>query len=254
MAKNPLIPYAPWLDLLPSDWKADRLKDIVPRIVGGGTPSSTDPNFWEDGDIVWVTPTDFSKAAGGDEIFNSERKITRAGLNASAAVLLPKETVIMASRATIGAVRIASTELTTNQGFISFVCDEVKLHHRFLYYVIVGFLGDYFSEIAPGTTFNEISRGDAKQEPIGFPLLAEQKRITTYLDACCAAIDAVASHSKQTDDPSRPKGALNRQFETLAAYRKSLIHEYVTGQRRVTAEDLRRAGRAGSILPMERRS
>jgi restriction endonuclease S subunit len=232
MAKNPLIPYAPWLDLLPGDWKADRLKDIVPRIVGGGTPSSTDPNFWEDGDIVWVTP---------------ERKITRAGLNASAAVLLPKETVIMASRATIGAVRIAGTELTTNQGFISFVCDEVKLHHRFLYYVIVGFLGDYFSEIAPGTTFNEISRGDAKQEPIGFPLLAEQKRITTY-------IDAVASHSKQTDDPSRPKGALNRQFETLAAYRKSLIHECVTGQRRVTDEDVRCAGLSEKSQPTERRA
>jgi type I restriction enzyme S subunit len=238
MAKNPYIPYAPWLDLLPSDWKADRLKDIVPRIVGGGTPSSSDLDFWEDGDIVWLTPTDFSKDAGGVEIFDSERKITRAGLNASAAVLLSKGTVIMASRATIGAVRIAGTELTTNQGFISFICDEVKLHHRFLYYVIVGFLGGYFAEIAPGTTFNEISRGEAKQEPIGFPLLSEQKRITAYLDACCVAIDAVASHSKQADDPSRLNGALNRQIGILTAYRKSLIHECVTGQRRVAEADL----------------
>ena len=170
---------------------------------------------------------------------NSERKITQAGLNSCAATLLPQGAVIMASRATIGAVRIAGIELTTNQGFISFVCDEIKLHNRFLYYVIAGYLGDYFAEIAPGTTFNEISRGEAKQEAIGFPPINEQKQIADYLDECCSAIAAVTSINRITDELGQIQGVLHRKMEVLLAYRKSLIHECVTGQRRITEADLK---------------
>ena len=215
MALTSQTPNAPWLRTTPPDWLADRLKDIVPRILGGGTPPSSDPDCWEDGDIVWVTPTDFSRAENSSEISDSERKITRMGLNSSAATLLPQGTVIMASRATIGTVRLAGTELTTNQGFISFVCDERKLHRRFLYYVISGFLGEYFAEIAPGTTFQEISRGKAKLEPIGYPPPPEQQRIAAYLDASCGAIDAAVV-------------AKRRQLETLDALRKSIVHRAIT--------------------------
>jgi len=223
---------------MPADWKADRLKDLVPRIVGGGTPSSSTPDFWEDGDIVWITPTDFSSADGKDEIATSERKITLAGLNSCSAVTVPRGSVVMASRATIGAVRIAATELATNQGFITFVCDERRLHNRFLYYVIEGYLGEYFAEIAPRTTFSEISRGAAKQEPIGFPELAEQKRIAEFLDLCCTAIDRVGPRRTISQDALLSSDSISRQIYTLASYRKSLIHECVTGQRRISEDDL----------------
>jgi type I restriction enzyme S subunit len=121
----------------------------------------------------------------------------------------------MASRATIGTVRIAGIDLATNQGFISFVCDERKLHHRFLYYVISGFLGEYFAQIAPGTTFFEISRGKAKIEPICFPTLPEQARIAAYLDASCAAIDAAVA-------------AKRRQIETLDKLQQLFITKAIT--------------------------
>jgi type I restriction enzyme S subunit len=162
-----------------------------------------------------VTPTDFSRNGNRVEIVDSERKITEVGLTSSAATLLPAKTVIMASRATIGAVRIAGTELTTNQGFVSFVCRDAVLHHRFLFYVISGFLGDYFAEIAPGTTFSEISRGKAKIEPIAFPPLPEQERIAAYLDASCAAIDAAVA-------------AKRLQIEILSNLRHSKIYRAVT--------------------------
>src|SRR5205809_6793825 len=100
---------AKWLAVMPGSWRTDRLKDIVPEILGGGTPSSSEPDYWNDGDIIWLTPTDFSNEDGSIEISDSERRITRAGLNASSASLLPKGAVIMASRATIGTARIAAT-------------------------------------------------------------------------------------------------------------------------------------------------
>lgn len=209
------ISQAPWLSATPTDWSADRLKDIVPTIVGGATPSSSNPDFWEDGDIIWVTPTDFSTNGSGAVIADSQRKITAKGLQSCSATLLPENTVIMASRATIGAARIAGCELTTNQGFISFTCDRGKLDGRFLYYVIEGFLGDYFAEVAPRTTFAEISRGRAKREPIGFPSLDEQRRIAAYLENACKAIDGAID-------------AKRKQLDTLADLRKSLIHKAVT--------------------------
>lgn len=184
-------------------------------ILGGGTPPSSEPDCWEDGKIIWVTPTDFSRNGNRPEISDSERKITEVGLKMSAAAMLPVNTVIMASRATIGAVRIAGTELTTNQGFVSFVCNDSILHHRFLFYVISGFLGDYFAEIAPGTTFSEISRGRAKREPIAFPGRDEQQRIAAFLDASCAAIDAALI-------------AKRLQLDTLDALGKSIIQRAVT--------------------------
>jgi hypothetical protein len=155
--------------------------------------------------------------------------------------LVPKGAVIMASRATIGSVRIAATELSTNQGFISFVCDERTLHNRFLFYVIEGFLGDYFAEIAPRTTFAEISRGKAKQEAIGFPQdVNQQKLIASYLDACCAAIDAVAPRRATRQGALSGADSITRQINTLAWYRKAVIHECVTGRRRVSEADLER--------------
>jgi type I restriction enzyme, S subunit len=65
------------------------------------------------------------------------------------------------------------------------------------------------------------------------PSLYEQKQITSYLDNRCGVIDGVTSLYKCGDDGARRKGILNRQMDTLFAYRKSLIHECVTGQRRV---------------------
>jgi type I restriction enzyme S subunit len=121
----------------------------------------------------------------------------------------------MASRATIGSVRIAGTELTTNQGFISFVANDNIIHHRFLFYVIRGFLGEYFAEIAPGTTFSEISRGKAKLEPIAFPSMLKQQRIAAYLDASCAAIDAAVA-------------AKRAQIEMLDGVRRDIIQKTVT--------------------------
>src|SRR4051794_40579526 len=107
-----------WLSTPPDTWRVDRLKDVVPTILGGGTPSSSNPDFWDEGDIVWITPTDFSKSNGEVEIFDSERRITLSGLNSCSATLLPKGAVIMASRATIGAARISGESLATNQGFV----------------------------------------------------------------------------------------------------------------------------------------
>ena len=178
-----------WLKNIPKHWKVDRLKDCCSKITGGGTPKSSTSEFWDDGNIIWVTPTDFSKT-NSKFISDSVKKITELGLQKSSANKLPKGTVIMSSRASIGDVKIAETELTTNQGFVSYI-PSYKLDNNFLYYLISCQLGEYFLNIASGTTFMEISRKMASLEYIPLPPKQEQIAIANYLDKACERIDEI---------------------------------------------------------------
>lgn len=179
-----------WLAEIPVHWRIDRIKDSCQKITGGGTPKSSMSEFWEDGDIIWVSPTDFGNQKGVKYLLDSEKKITSLGLKKSSANILPVGTVVMSSRASIGEPKITAKELCTNQGFISFIPSH-KLHNNFLFYCIESHLGKYFSKIASGTTFMELSRRMASLEKIPLPPISEQKAITDYLDKAIARIDRI---------------------------------------------------------------
>jgi len=210
-----------WLGNIPEHWKVDRLKDVCERITGGGTPKSSISEYWDDGDIIWISPTDFGNQKGTKYITNSEKKITELGVQKSSAKFLPEGTVIMSSRASIGEPKIAGKEVTTNQGFISYI-SNYRLHNNFLFYCIEGQLGSYFQSIASGTTFMEISRRMASVENIPLPPIQEQKAIAEHLDESITKIKKIESFIKF-------------QIETLQAYRKSLIHECVTGKKQIAS-------------------
>lgn len=180
-----------WLGEIPSHWKADRIKDVC-ELRGGGTPKSNTTEYWEDGDIIWITPTDFSKQKDNIYIGTSVKKITELGLQKSSANLLPVGTVIMSSRASIGVSKIASDIVTTNQGFVSFIT-QYRLNEKYLNYLINNDLGNYFLQIASGTTFMEISRKLVSLENIPLPPIKEQKSIVNFLDKATARIDHIIS-------------------------------------------------------------
>ncbi|MEI8048932.1 MAG: restriction endonuclease subunit S [Bacteroidota bacterium] len=208
-----------WIGDVPVKWKIERLKDICINITSGGTPKTNIDDFWDNGTIIWLSPTDFQDFEGSDYIDNSRNKITLEGLNNCSASILPIGTVIMQSRASIGAAKISSKELSTNQGFINFIPGKL-LNNKYLFYLIKVFLGDYFQNIASGTTFMEISRSKAKQEKIPLPTFTAQTEIVSYLDNFCNNI-------------SSEKTIINQQIAALQQYRKSLIHDCVTGKRKV---------------------
>ena len=102
-----------WLGDVPAHWEVRRLKHVFQRIFGGATPTSTNPDFW-DGDVVWITPTDVSKTT---RLRDSIRKITQKGLSSCSAHIVPLGSIIVTSRAPVGNVALAETELCTNQGY-----------------------------------------------------------------------------------------------------------------------------------------
>jgi len=164
-------------DDLPTGWIESKLNDVC-ELIGGGTPSRNNSEYF-DGDIVWLTPTEIPKNTIV-RIKDSKEKITELGLKKSSAKIIPKESVLLTSRASIGYVAIADRNLSTNQGFASFIC-TTPLFNYYLAYWLWGNKKILESE-ATGTTFKEISKSKLRNLVIPLPPLNEQKRIIAKIE------------------------------------------------------------------------
>ena len=116
----------------PEGWMAMALGDVA-TVVGGGTPRRSEPAFWN-GNVPWATPTDVT-GLRGRTISQTASSITEAGLVSSSATLLPPYSLLMTTRATIGACAINRVSMATNQGFQCLV-PKPGTCVDFLYYTI----------------------------------------------------------------------------------------------------------------------
>jgi type I restriction enzyme S subunit len=172
---------------LPEGWVECQIGDVA-SVVGGGTPDSRDPeNFSLTEGIAWLTPADLSKH-NGTYITRGKRFLTEKGFNASSAKLLPKGTVLFSSRAPIGYVAIAANEISTNQGFKSFLCRD-GISSEYIYYWLK-FAKPLAEELASGTTFAEISGKNAARIPLRLAPLNEQRRIVAKLEKLLSRVNA----------------------------------------------------------------
>lgn len=112
------------ISTIPSDWEMEELSKIG-KISSGGTPDTTNDAYWN-GEINWCTPTDITALNGSKYIGKTFVKISKEGLKNSSAVLLPKGTVIVCTRATIGKAAISIDEITTNQGFKNIIPNALE--------------------------------------------------------------------------------------------------------------------------------
>lgn len=144
------------------------------KIVGGGTPSREKEDYFK-GDILWFTPSDLTDSKTL-YINNSQEKITKKAIEDSSAKIIPKNSVLLTTRATIGVVKICEKDFTTNQGIQSFVCNEKKIYPEYLAYCLMG-LKQKIIENSNKTTFLEINKTNLKKLKIPLPSLKEQQGI-----------------------------------------------------------------------------
>lgn len=139
---------------IPKGWRVGAFADIT-DVVGGATPSTKEPAYWEDGQHCWATPKDLS---GMDTpvLLDTERKITDAGLAKISSGLLPIGTVLMSSRAPIGYLAIAEVPVAVNQGFIA-MKHKAGISNLFLLNLLRMRM-DEIKNHANGSTFMEISK------------------------------------------------------------------------------------------------
>lgn len=200
----------PYLGLLPSHWDCLQLKQAA-RIVNGATPKSENADYW-DGNIPWITPADLSKV-DSTYIERSERSITAAGLASCGTTFVPSGSVILSTRAPIGSIAIARTNLCTNQGCKSLV-PKSKTCAEFLAYLLSVSVVELNAR-GKGTTFLELSSDELGRFKIPVPPLVEQIAVVRFLDCETAKIDALVDEQR-------------RLIELLKEKRQAVISHAVT--------------------------
>ena len=188
--------------------------DEVAEIISGGTPDTQNPNFW-DGDICWATLVDTKSKY----LYDTSKKISQLGLEKSSAKLLPINTVIFSSRASIGEVSIAKVATSTNQGFKNFICDDSKIHYEYLYEVLK-FYAKNIEHLAGGMTFKEVSKTSIANFKIPLPPLEIQQKIVEE----CEAVDK-SSDKSQDDILDIRKNISNILDHTVSQYENTKLSD-----------------------------
>lgn len=184
----------------------------VAEVGGGATPRTRVPEYW-DGDIHWTSPTDIT-ALSAPYLHDTSRHITQAGLDSCSSPLYPAGSILMTSRATIGAFAVAQEPTAVNQGFIVLTPNRDELRW-WLLHEMMGRVRE-FQNRANGATFLELSKRTFKTMEFDLPNEDELLRF----DATARALHANAI-------------ALGRESRTLAQLRDTLLPALMDGTIRV---------------------
>lgn len=195
----------------------------VAEIGGGGTPRTSVDGYWG-GEIRWTTPTDVTGLTA-PYLFATSRTITSAGLSACASALYPAGSILMTSRATVGAFAIAQVPVAVNQGFIVVNARDRNLQW-WLFHNMRSRVIEFLS-YANGATFLELPRGRFKSLLVDVP----EPRAVDEFNATVAPLHATAA-------------GLTQETERLAATRDELLPLLMSGEVRV--KDAERA--VGEVL------
>ncbi|EMF0472629.1 restriction endonuclease subunit S [Enterococcus faecium] len=186
------------------DWEQRKLGEVA-DIIGGGTPNTNNPEYWN-GDIDWYAPAEIGKQI---YVKNSQKKISQLGLQKSSAKILPIGTVLFTSRAGIGNTAILAKEGTTNQGFQSIVPHENKLDSYFIF-SRTHELKRYGEVTGAGSTFAEVSGKQMAKMPILIPYIDEQQKIGIFFKKLD---DTITLHQRKLDLlKETKKGFLQKMF------------------------------------------
>lgn len=157
-------------------------------IESGGTPSTSVEEYW-DGEIKWVTLVDLPQCDYITEIVETQRHISNSGLKNSSAKLLPEGSVLISSRATIGRIAIAKTQLATNQGFKNIIIqDKSKANSKYIAFAVSNLIPQMIN-LASGGTFKEISKSNISTLKIPMPPLYIQEAIVKEIEGYQRIID-----------------------------------------------------------------
>ena len=211
-----------WLSDVPAHWQVQQIKRACSLVRGQFTHRPRNDPALYDGPYPFVQTGDIT--AAGKYIRTYSQTLNELGLSVSKR--FPRGTLVMSIAANIGDVAILDFEACFPDSMIGMIPDH-KTNLDFLYYLMRAMRGIMLRSAVQSTQLNlNYVRIGTNFAP--FPPPKEQSAIAEYLDA------------KERESLSISK-SIETQIDTLTAYRKSLIHECVTGQRRITESDLQRA-------------
>jgi type I restriction enzyme M protein len=157
-------------------------------VESGGTPDSKNEDYWN-GDVYWATLVDLPADDHISIITDTQRKITQKGLKNSSAKIVPSDSIIVSSRATIGRVGINKVPLATNQGFKNIVIKDRNSADTMFVALMVKRLAPEMEARASGGTFKEITKTNFSKLQVPLPPIETQRQI----------VDEIAAHQRIID-------------------------------------------------------
>lgn len=195
---------------IPAGWTSGTLDDLG-QIVGGSTPSTGNPENFTAKGTPWITPNDLSDNQGNKFISHGAVDVSREGMKNASLKKYPAGTVLLSSRAPIGYMAIARNEVTTNQGFKSFIPSK-DYSTEFVFYAVKNSL-PLIVKNASGSTFKEISGSVLKKIDITLP-----------------EISIVNKYTKTVVNIFSRQNRLELENQQLAALRDWLLPMLMNGQ------------------------
>lgn len=146
---------------------------------GGGTPSKSRPEYWDDGTVPWLSSTELDEKQV-NIIKNTKLRITKKGIDNSSAEIVPKNSILLTCTASIGKVAINHIDLATNQQFNSFECKKGVLPKYVAYYLLTQ--KNNLIQLGGTTSFCHITIPSLSKIEIPLPPLETQQKIVAILD------------------------------------------------------------------------
>jgi type I restriction enzyme S subunit len=197
---------------VPDGWEISTVGDQV-ETTGGGTPSTKNTTFWEEGVHPFCTPKDMS-ALNSIVLTDTIRHLTDAGVNKISSGQLPKDVVLMSSRAPIGYLAISDVPVSVNQGIIALLPNS---KYGSMYLLLwTHFNMGAVNDRANGSTFLEISKKNFR--PI--PFLVPAQELTDFFNEQVKGI-----YNKML--------LLSEQIRELSSLRDTLLPKLLSGQLRI---------------------
>jgi restriction endonuclease S subunit len=200
-----------WIGEIPVSWNTTKLKYFLDEIITGGTPDTSNEEYWIDNGINWISISDITSSPDG--ILETKKTISEEGRKSKNLKVLEPNSLIYSIYGSIGKVNRIKVPSTIHQGILSFITNK-KLNNYYLEKYLI-FLQPFISSFSSSNTQDNLNQDKIKNLFIQVPPLQEQEQIVHYLDEKTNIIDKLIS-TKQ------------RKVELLKEQRTTLINQVIT--------------------------
>ena len=155
-------------------WEQCKISELAEKTYGGGTPTTSNEAFWN-GNIPWIQSSDIvdGKLMGVEP----REYITQTGLNSSATLLVPKDSIAIITRVGVGKLAYMSFSYSTSQDFLSL--SKLNTEPFFTVYACYKKLQSELNTVQ-GTSIKGITKDELLAKTISVPVYSEQKQIGSF--------------------------------------------------------------------------
>lgn len=195
-----------------TDWNESVLGNLC-KIQLGKTPARKSSKMWDEKKItnnIWLSIADM---VHGEIISDSYEYVS--DIAAKEMNLIPKGTLLLSFKLTLGRVSFAGVDLYTNEAIAALLDLSNKIDKKYLYYYFSAFDWISYSEGDIKVKGRTLNKEKLKVLPIRFPDLEKQKELVQYLDELKYNSEKVKSNyqTKSLAIDELKSGILNKAFE-----------------------------------------